>query len=83
MQLTLLLARRPSGLKQRRSQTARRQSKLLATIFIVNLLIMHRNLYYIDYLQSNDPITPTEFEEIWNALAKDVIKVSEVLSFYL
>ncbi|KJA13778.1 hypothetical protein HYPSUDRAFT_209259 [Hypholoma sublateritium FD-334 SS-4] len=39
-----------------------------------------KNLYYIDYLQSNDPITPTEFEEIWNALAKDVIKKYNQLS---
>ena len=35
---------------------------------------------YIDYLQSNDPITPAEFEEIWNGLEKDIIKVREALS---
>ncbi len=37
---------------------------------------VYRNLYYIDYLQTNEPITPAAFEVIWSELPKEIVKVS-------
>ncbi|KAF8156695.1 hypothetical protein B0H34DRAFT_847470 [Crassisporium funariophilum] len=33
-----------------------------------------KNLYYIKFLQTNNPITPAAFETHWNGLDKDTIK---------
>ncbi|KJA16801.1 hypothetical protein HYPSUDRAFT_57991 [Hypholoma sublateritium FD-334 SS-4] len=35
-----------------------------------------KNLYYIDYLQANEPITPAAFELIWSELPKEIVKFS-------
>ncbi|KAF8797454.1 hypothetical protein BYT27DRAFT_7219194, partial [Phlegmacium glaucopus] len=33
-----------------------------------------KNLYYIEYLQLNEPITPAAFEAHWSGLTKDTVK---------
>lgn len=44
-------------------------------IFRLGILIVYRNLYYIELLQENEPVTVAEFEQLWSALPKDQQKV--------
>ena len=66
-------------LGQRKSPTVHLQSKLsdgvTQAIPRTNFWV-YRNLYYIEYLQTNDPITPAAFELIWSELPKEIVKVS-------
>ncbi|KAF8805267.1 hypothetical protein BYT27DRAFT_6672204 [Phlegmacium glaucopus] len=39
-----------------------------------------KNLYYIEYLQLNEPITPAAFEAHWSGLTKDTVKKYMLLS---